>query len=233
MSIVTELKPGRFKNVFVPDYEVTDAKRIWAASVFGDAKVIVKICVRDCKNPYKAKTRKDDSGHVFRQAFHIAAAPGEKIVIHLYRRATRFDLERAERMIERAKEGVFAQDLWVKATTWDGYKMVSWLQVDPEHYSPEVRPCLNSGCIEDWHTWETRGDEYPEAACVNDKIFTDSYRIFLQQHHGEPWEVHSFSIEDDDFDGAAGLEILRRWVNDYAYLQGECARLNEQLEDSK
>jgi len=227
----TKIKSKGFGNVFKPTYETTDASRTWAATVFGDATVTVKLCERDCKNAFKAKTRRDKSGNVFRRAFHIAVVSGEKIIIHLYRGATLFDLKRAKGMVKRAQEGEVAPDLWDEANTWNGYKMIAWLGIDPDHYSPQVRPCLNVGCMDDWHTWETRGDEYPTDACVNDQIFTDWYRIYLQQHQGEPWEVHSFSIENDDFEGAAGLEILRRWTNDYAYLQGECDRLNAMMKE--
>ncbi len=156
-----EIKTTEFDNVFTPTYENTDATRTWAATVFGDAEVTVKLCERDCKNTFKAKTRRDKDGNVFRRAFHITVLPGEKITIHLYRRASLVDLKQAQRMVKYAQEGIIAPALWDEATTWNGYKMIAWLGFNPEKYSPEVRPCLNAGCMEDWHTWETRGDEYP------------------------------------------------------------------------
>lgn len=226
----TKIKTTKFGSTFKPSLEADDASRVWAASVFGDVPVKLKLCERDCNYKYKAKTRRDELGQVFRRAFHITAAPGESITIHLYRRATEADLDRARRIVSDSRAGLLA-NIWKKTDSSLGFKMIAWLGHDPMKYSPEVRPCDDPHCVEDWHAWETRGDEYPEQACVNDKIFTDWYRIYLQKHHGEPWEIHSFRIDDEeDFEGSAGLEILRRWANDYAYLQGEADRLNSAAE---
>ena len=213
-------------TVFKPVTEATDASRTWAASVLADLPVVVKFCETACRNKAVTQVMTDDSGRNFRQAFHIGVKHGARFTIHLYREATRADLQRANQMIARLKNGIVCDRLWEEFTSGEGRYMNSWLPFDPETWSPELRPCTDPNCRRDWHEWEPddRGD-FQVDACQNDAITTDSYSVVLQRDPGEPWVVESWP-QEVDFCGPEGLKAVRAWANDFAYLQGECDRLN-------
>lgn len=212
-------------TAFKPATESTDASRTWAASVLADLPVVVKFCEVTCPDKQVVHVSTDAEGRHFRQAFHIGVIYGSHFAIHLYQAATRSDLARARRMIERLKSGIVCDQLWKEAETFEGRRMDSWLTFDPEQWSPELRPCTDPNCVRDWHEWETSRDTYKTSACENDAIRTDNYTIVLQRHDDDPWTVESW-LTCDQLEGADGLKVLRDWANDFAYLQGECDRLN-------
>lgn len=212
-------------TVFKPVTEATDASRTWAASVLADLPVVVKFCEAACPDKKTVQTSADAEGGHFRQAFHIGVKYGAHFAIHLYKGATRTDLAVAKQMITRLKNGIVCDRLWEEFDNGTGRYMNSWIPFDPEQWSPELRPCTDPNCVRDWHEWETSGDTFKTESCENDAIRTDDYTIVLQRHDDDPWTVESW-LTCDQLEGADGLKALRDWANDFAYLQGECDRLN-------
>lgn len=215
-------------NVYKPVTEATDASRTWAASVLADLPVVVKFCEVTCPDKQVVHVSTDAESRHFRQAFHIGVKYGARFAIHLYRGATRTDLAIARRMIDRLKSGIVCDRLWEEFKDGTGRYMNSWLPFNPAKFSPELRPCTDTNCRSDWHEWEANGDAYKTESCENDAIRTDDYTIVLQRHDDDPWRVESWQT-CDQVEGAEGLKALRDWANDFAYLQGECDRLNAAL----
>ncbi|WP_156174973.1 hypothetical protein [Leucobacter sp. Ag1] len=208
---------------FVPNLEATDEARAWAAATLADLPTVVTF-----RDDLHVQVEQDAEGRFFRKAFAIACSPSEtmRFNINMFSGAGPDDLARAHRVIARAKDGVFNADFWLPR---DGGRWVNklWWAFDPDKLHPgELRPCMVPGCLADFHEW--RDDEFQDHHHL-EPIVTDQYRV-LGENWGDGWKANF--IDEIDCEGPAGLKLLRDLVNDYAWMQAECDKLNAAAEVS-
>lgn len=212
-------------NVFKPSHVVTDATKVWAASVLSGlpTKIIFKteIAVQEFT---------ESSGKLFRRAFGIVADPhgvGE-FRIYLHAGATQGDLHFAERQIRYAKAGLFNSDLWEHREASNSWLNGHYFQADPKEkwaYARELRECSDQDCAKPYH-------EYIDGE------FNSAHRLDTGDESDEIFEVFAHNLEDGagwnawiDFgedipDGREGLEVMRRAASAYSDLQDRCDGLN-------
>lgn len=202
----------------------TDEERIWAADNLG--QLTVKIYFSD---QMRAKTRSANTGDIYRRAFKITVAPGNGLhfALMLYKGASSADLERANRVIVRAKAGMFERHGWdriekFKNQAFGGWVMDLWQRVSGEPEPDRLKACQTRGCVKQYHGW-VRGEQF--SPCKLESIKHPSgYYVVHGERDGEQWEAWADPGQLPD--GVQGLKAIRDLANDFAWMQGECDRLN-------
>lgn len=216
-------------DVFEPNKTITPEQRMWCADNLDHLTTTVS------PKKHRVKLWTSPEGDTFRVAFRITVAPAHdnKFLIHLRAGASRADLDRAHRMIKHAKAGFFHTDLWKPVTFsngYAGYMMSSALMDDEIYRADELRVCTEPQCVSQLHTYY---DGEPGESCELESIQADDlgYIVYGERAPGGEWQAWADTHRLPE--GVAGLKAVRDLANDFAWMQGECARLNEQLEDSK
>lgn len=207
---------------FKPDTTITPEQRIWCADNLDHLATTVSL------KEERVELWTSPEGHAFRLAFKITCAPAhsDRFVIQLRAGASRADLDRAHRLIKHAKAGFFGPDMWEAVTFTNGstgWIMRSALEDGDVYQADELKPCTESLCVSGFHAYYE--GELGES-CELEPIQADDrgYIVYGERPPGGEWQA--WADTDRLPEGVAGLKAVRDLANDFAWMQGECERLN-------
>ncbi|WP_053387821.1 helix-turn-helix domain-containing protein [Leucobacter japonicus] len=181
----------------------------------------------------KVSVARAEDGKLYRAAFVITVAPGHgrTFNIKLFAGASSRDLANARRVISEAKRGRFAADTWWRVEkfanqSFGGWQMTLHLWNDGKGEPNDLRPCAMRGCVEPFHAWSDDEQDEP-CVCIVIEHPDDRYIVRGFRWAGDKaWQAEAGNDCDIIPDGPAGLKMLRDFANDFAWVQGECDRLN-------
>lgn len=185
--------------------------------------------VLDKREAYIARTQ---DGQLFRFAFNISVVPAMNSVflIKMFAGASSEDLAQAHRIIERAKQGYFYDDIWdrqlfTKPRRAEGWIMDRGFLTTDEDHKDALVPCNEPACIEDYHV-VLRGDEAQhETEALSDPDGWYTVRAFKDD--SSEWRAYFDVASLDALEGPEDLPILERALNDYKWVLGEAEKLNQ------
>lgn len=203
-----------------------DDARLWAAATLTEVPEEILFL----RTPVEEVTRA--GGLVWRDAFAVTLRLEEpaRFRIHLREGASSDDLAAARKVIHRARQnGLTAADTETRQPLWkpvqNGWRYRALHAPRArERHDDVLQPCLIEPCVEQYHAW-VGGEQF--TACELEAIRGDGYLITGYLIGGE-WTVGA-NVEAD-YEGEAGLQEIRALANDYAWMAGECARLNDKTE---
>jgi len=177
----------------------------------------------------------EDDGLTFRHAFEVELNLATvTATVRMFAGAATGDLDIAKRALVRVQQMGF--DCHWQQETRDGAdcRILSGLQhgeggaLGYPQFNNELRACEDAACVEGLHEWVREEGQFEQFGSCNLAAIEHPdgyYVVHGSRPRGEKWDA--WVVADSLPDGHAGIEAARALVNDFAWMQGECDKLNE------
>lgn len=184
----------------------------------------------------EAYIARNEDGQLFRFAFNITVVPAENSVflVKMFAGASSEDLAQAQRLVERAKQGWFYDDIWdrqlfTKPRRAEGWIMDRGLLTTGEEHRDVLMPCNEPACIEDYHAVLLGDEAQHETEALSDPDGWYTVRAFKDDN--SEWRAFFDVSTLDALEGPEDLPILERALNDYKWVLGEAEKLNQAAQE--